>query len=483
MSILKKFLKDTIIYGIAAVLPRAINILLVRLHTQTLAADNYAINTDYYVFAAYFSVVLTYGMETTFFRFFSKESKSSKVLSTAFISLLLSTIGFAILLFLLEDPLHSFLGLDLFVYRLLIATTLMDALAVMPFAYLRVSNKALKFTSFKLINILIYAFFNLLFLWYIPYAMENDMYVPSIFREWFTSYPKVFFIFIANLIASSFTLLLLVPYYLKINYRFDKKLLVKMLYYATPILIAGIAFVTNENLDKLLLGNLTSKTEMGIYAACYKLGVFMSLYIMAFRLGAEPFFFTHADKENAKETYAIIMKWFVVVGAFFMLFVVVFIDLFAGLLIGSKEYYAALEIVPWILLANLFLGMYHNLAIWYKLTDKTKYGMYFSIFGALVTVAANWFLIPIIGFMASAYATVAAYGFMMCLSYFFSRKHYRIPYETLRILVYTILSLAIALFSFYQCRGNMLFSIVSLIFYLGIILIFEKKQLKQLITK
>jgi O-antigen/teichoic acid export membrane protein len=256
-----------------------------------------------------------------------------------------------------------------------------------------------------------------------------------------------------------------------------------MLRYSLPIMIGSLAFVTNENLDKLLLGDLIGKEQMGIYAACYKLGVFMTLYIMAFRLGAEPFFFNHADKERAKETYAKILTWFTILGALFMLIVVVFIDIFAAILLGKPEYFEALQIVPIILLANLFLGIYNNLSIWYKLTDKTKYGMYFSVLGAVITIVFNILMIPKIGFMASAWATLITYGCMMIVSYFIGKKHYPVPYQLKKVGCYVLFATALCWASFSLFRGNSWFSMSTIFSYFGLVFFMEKSTIQQFLKR
>jgi len=256
-----------------------------------------------------------------------------------------------------------------------------------------------------------------------------------------------------------------------------------MLVYGLPIMIGSLAYVTNENLDKLLLGDMLGKEQMGIYAACYKLGVFMTLYIMAFRLGAEPFFFNHAHKENAKETYAKILTWFTIIGALFMLIVVVYINLFAGILLAKPEYYQALAIVPIILLANLFLGIYNNLSVWYKLTDKTKYGMYFSVFGALLTIAFNLIFIPKIGFMASAWATLIAYGTMTIISYFYGKKYYAVPYNISKVILYIVISVGLSFISYYYFKENYLISTLIIIAFVVFIALNEKEELKTIIKQ
>ncbi|NNC69705.1 MAG: oligosaccharide flippase family protein, partial [Flavobacteriaceae bacterium] len=411
MSSLKGFFKDTIIYGIAAVLPRAVNILLTRLHTGKLETDKFAENTWYFVFAAYFIGFLTFGLETAFFRFFTKEKEKGKIVSTSFITLTITIAIFLLTLLLFNDQFAQWLGFSNPQHlKILTLVTALDTFVVIPYAYLRVTNKPVKFASYKIINILIYAFFNLFFLWFVPYALNHNIGLPEFIFKHYRETPTVVYIFIANLIASFITFLLLLPYMLKFKLEFDSALLRKMLNYGIPIMIGTLAYVTNENLDKLLLRDVIGDSQMGIYAACYKLGVFMTLYVMAFRLGAEPFFFNEASKENAKETYAIIMKWFTIIGALFMLMVVVYINIPARLLLARAEYFEALAIVPIILLANLFLGVYNNLSVWYKLTDRTRFGMYFSVLGAILTIGLNLFLIKKYGYMASAWATLVAYG-------------------------------------------------------------------------
>ncbi len=484
MSTLKRFFKDTIIYGIAAVLPRAINIILVKLHTNSLTSDKYAENTIYFVYAAYFNAILTYGMETAFFRFFTKEKEKGKVVSTSFISLLVTTILFLSVMLIYSNNIAIYFGFANPIYfQILILVTTFDTLVVIPYAYLRVANKPIKFAFYKILNILIYAFFNLYFLLYIPYAIKNGAYAPNFITANFEQNPLVLYIFVANLIASLITFLFLSPLIFKFKFIFDKKLLYKMLTYGLPIMIGSLAFVTNENLDKLLISKYLGKDQMGIYAACYKLGVFMTLYIMAFRLGAEPFFFNHAKEKNAKETYAKILTWFIIVGAIFMLIIVAFIDNFANILLGKEEYFEALAIVPIILLANLFLGIYNNLSIWYKLTDKTKYGMYFSIIGAFITIAFNIIFIPKIGFMASAWATLLAYSLMTIISYFYGKKYYTVPYNIKSIFIYLLISVSFSYLSFILFRGNLLISILLISVFVSFILWNEKNEIKQILKK
>lgn len=482
MSNLNRFLKDTIIYGIAAVLPRAINILLVKLHTSTLQSNKYAENTIYFVYAAYFNAILTYGMETAFFRFFTKEKNKGKVISTTFISLLITTLLFLFLMILYSENISTYFGFaEPLYFQILILVTTFDTLVVVPFAYLRVTNRPIRFASYKVLNIVIYATINLYFLLYVPYALKNGNYIPVFVSDHFHEHALVVYIFIANLMASFLTFLILSPILFKFQFSFDKKLLIRMLYYGLPLMIAGIAFITNENLDKLLMTKYLGKETMGIYAACYKLGVFMTLYIMAFRLGAEPFFFNQAKEKNAKKVYAEILNWFAIIGAIILLVIIAYIDGFANLLLGKEEYFQGLNIVPIILLANLFLGIYVNLSVWYKLTDKTKYGMYISLFGAVITIVFNIIFLPRIGYMASAWATLLTYSVMVVISYNFGKKYYTIPYKIKNLFIYLFLSISFAYLSFAFFRGNLFISTLLVIAFIGFTAWNEKKGIQQFI--
>lgn len=484
MSALKRFFKDTIIYGIAAVLPRVINFLLVRVHTDALQTDNYAENTNFYIWAALFSVLLTFGMETAFFRFYKAEEKKDALVSTAFISVFVSAVLFVVLAFTFSDfftTIFDFEGNPLQL-KLLIGILAIDTLAVIPFAYLRASNRPIKYTTIKLINVGIIVAINLLFLKFIPEFRESGKDIPGFLNAIFNSTAIVNFIFIANIIGSAIVLLLLVPYLLKFKWSFNTVLFKRMLSYSWPIAVAGIAYVINENLDKYLIGQYIDKNAMGIYAACYKLAIFMNLYIMAFRLGAEPFFFNHSDHKDAKETYARILNYFIIVGSLVFVGIVVFIDILKQLFI-NQQYWEAIVIVPIILLANLFLGVYHNLAIWYKLTDKTRYAMLFSIIGALITIIINVTLIPKVGFIASAWATLFAYGTMMLLSYFIGKKHYPVPYNLKKSGSYLVASIVISFVSFTYFRENYLIS-VGLVLIFGILIFWnEKKEILAIIKQ
>ncbi|WP_223550175.1 oligosaccharide flippase family protein [Aestuariivivens sp. NBU2969] len=474
MSTLRTFFKDTIIYGLATVLPRLMNFILVPLHTSTLETSSYSDNTTFYVYAAFFNVLLTYGMETAFFRFFSNSSEKGKVFSTALISLTATTVLFFSIVFSFNEQLAALVNLKLNYFNLLIGVLVLDTLVVVPFAYLRAIGRPIKFAVIKLSNITIYVVLNFFFLWAIPkFGIQFFDY---------DSNDLVKYIFIANLLASIATLILLLPYFVKSKIQFDVTIFKQLFRYGWPIMVAGLAYVINENFDKWLLPEMLGKDINGAYSGCYKIAVFMTIFIQGFRLGAEPFFFKHSKETNAKNTYALIMNYFVIFGSFMLIFIVAYLDIFKVFLVKDKSYWIAMDIVPIVLLANLCLGIYFNLAIWYKLTDKTRYGMYLSVIGALITIAFNYIMIPKMGFMASAWATLAAYGVMMVLSYILGQRFYPVPYQLKKIGAFLALALIISLLVLYT-NSNYYLNTVFVLVFLGIVFFSEKKQIKQLLKQ
>jgi O-antigen/teichoic acid export membrane protein len=312
LSSLKSFFKDTVIYGIAAVLPRVISIAIVPVFTAVLAKDEFSDQTTWYVYAAFINVLLTLGMETAFFRFYTTEKNKENVLSSSFSLLIFSSLSFALIGTLLSKYFSPSLGFsDPLFIQILVWTTALDTLVVIPFALLRVSNRPIKFMVIKLLNVLIYFLLTSFFLLLLPkYAVSNSELLHN-FGINIPYKPSVFHIIISNLFASFITLLLLAPEIFKIKWSLDKELIHRMLRYSMPIMIGGIAYAINENIDKLIIQKLMDKEANGVYAACYKLGVFMTLYITAFRMGAEPFFFNQAASSDAKQKYSKIMTWFV----------------------------------------------------------------------------------------------------------------------------------------------------------------------------
>lgn len=469
MFSLKRFFQDSIIYGVAAVLPRVINFLLVRVHTDALPPNTYAINTDFYIWAALFSIVLTLGFETTFFRFYKEEKLRDKLVGTSMITLLGWVSIFILSFILFFSGIQDTLGFGEHPMRLKVFMSIMvlDTLALIPFAYLRASGKPIKYTTIKLVNVGVIVVIQLFALRWIPNWLENGISLPSGLVNLFTAQPKVEYIFISNLLGSLLSLLLVLPFILKFKWQWDTTLWKKMLRYSYPIVLAGLAYAINENLDKWLIGEYLDKDTEGLYAAAYKLAIFMNLYIMAFRLGAEPLFFNISDATHARETYARVMKYFVMVGTVALMGVVLLMDIFKHFI--NPEYWVALDIVPIVLLANLFLGMYHNLSIWYKNIDQTKYGMFFSWIGAILTIAINIIFLPKYGYMVAAYATLIAYATMFAISYLYSRKKYPIPYNMKEIFGYLTVGVIISFVLYYKFTMPWYVGAIILLCYMGIL--------------
>ncbi len=415
-------------------------------------------------YLVFFNVVLSYGMETAFFRFYNSEDKKDKVITTSMISLLASTLlFFGISMFFKEDIAHwSNKNVDYIFYTILILT--LDALVIIPFSKLRAEGRPIKYAVIKIGNVVINLSLNFFFLVFLPKWAQNNSLLEGIYFENF----QIGYIFVSNVIASLFTLLMLLPDYFKLKWQFDVVLWKKMMHYGFPILIAGIAFAINEHFDKILLEWMhVDLAHIGAYSACYKIGMFMVLFRTAYTLGIEPFFFSHAKNKNAPQTYAEITKYFVIFGSFMSLGVIVFADVLKVFLVPREEYWIAMNIVPLIVIANFFLGIYTNLSVWYKLIDKTKIGAYISIVGALVTLLFNYILIPYIGFMGSAIATILAYGIMMIISYKLGQINYPIPYDKKKIGFYLGLSVLLSMLSFYIpiLRETYVFGIASLLIF------------------
>ncbi|MDC1259905.1 oligosaccharide flippase family protein, partial [Flavobacteriaceae bacterium] len=461
---------------------RMLSFILVRLHTDKSVLQNVSDYGDVSVIFAYFvlfNVILAYGMETAFFRFLNKESAKEKVLSTSSISLFLTSLGFLGLGLLFQQQIADLTRINVNYITLVVWILFLDALVIIPFAYLRAQGKPIKYSIVKVTNVIVNLGLNLFLLLYLQaLAIDNSIwdsiYVPNF---------EVSYIFIANLVASGVTLLILLPFYFKIKYKIDSELWKKMLRYALPVLVSGIAFSINETFDRVLLERLLpesiAKTSIGMYSACYKLALFMMLFATAYRLGIEPFIFSQSKTKDAAKNYAKILEFFVICGALILLVVVVFIDILKGILIPNEAYWDAMKVVPILLLAYLFLGIYHNLSVWYKITDRTKFGAYISVFGAVVTLLINVIFISTFSYMASAVATLVAYLSMTVLSYYFGRKHYPIPYNLKKIATYLTLTIFLSALSFYQFRAQYFIGAALVGLLLIIIWFNEKATIKQ----
>jgi O-antigen/teichoic acid export membrane protein len=486
LGVLKTLFKQTFIYGLATVLPRMLSFILVPLYTTKGVLSSVAEYGQVSVIFSYFvlfNVVLAYGMETAFFRFFNKEDDKNQVVGTSTISLIITSFGFFILALIFQNQIAFFIDIDVKYINLVIWILLLDALTIIPFAWLRATQRPMRYAFIKILNVIINLGFNLFFLLVLKNLASKVTFFESIYRPNF----EISYIFIANLIASGITLLIVVPFYVKTKYVFNKELWKSMMRYAFPVLVAGIAFSINETFDRILLKELLppdiADTDIGMYSACYKIALFMTLFATAYRLGIEPFFFSHAKSKNPQKNYATILEFFVAFGSVILLSVVVFADVLKPYIVRSEAYWEAMWVVPIILIANFCLGIYHNLSVWYKITDKTKFGAYISIVGAVVTLVLNILFIKEFSYKASAVATLVAYSIMMILSYYYGRKYYPIPYNLKKIGLYLILSIGFSLLSFYKFREEYIIGIPMLVVFLTIIFISEKNQLKQLLKK
>ncbi|WP_461587307.1 oligosaccharide flippase family protein [Winogradskyella sp.] len=480
MTAFSKLFKQTFIYGLATVLPRMLSFLLVPLYTSEAVLANpseYGKVSVIFSYFVLFNVLLAYGMETAFFRFFNKETDKNKVVSTSTISLIITSLGFFALAMVFQNQIASVIDIDVKYIKLVIWILLLDALVIIPFAWLRANEKPMQYAIIKILNVAVNIGLNLFFLLVLKSLANNG----SVFKSIYIPNFEISYIFIANLVASAITLVAMFSFFTKLTYKFDKELWKQMLRYAIPVLVAGIAFSINETFDRILLKELLpsdiAEREIGMYSACYKLALFMTLFATAYRLGIEPYFFSHANTKNPQKNYANILEFFVAFGSIILLAVVVFADVLKPLIIRSEAYWEAMWIVPIILLANFCLGIYHNLSVWYKITDRTRFGAYISVLGAIITLVINILFIQKYSYKASAIATLVAYASMMLLSYGFGRKYYPIPYNLKKIGVYLTVSIMLSVISFYKYRGDYIVGISLLVVFLGLVIMLEKKQL------
>jgi len=473
----------------SSIIGRFLNWWLVPYYSRLFLPDVYAVVTNLYAYVAFLLILLTYGMETGFFRFASKSDNPKKVYSTSVISLFFTTISFILLLLVFKNDIAQLINYeDHSEYILWLSIIVgLDAFTAIPFAKLRLENRPLKFALIKFINIGFNIGFNLFFLSLCPYLLKQN---PDSFVSVFYS-PNigVGYVLISNLLATSITLILLLPEILKISFEFDKKLLLKMLDYSFPVLIVGLAGMVNQNIDKILIPFLVHEErdamyQLGIYGANYKIAVLMNMFIQAFRYAFEPFFFSRGTAKDDKKVHAVIMNYFVIFGLLIFLGIMLYIDI-VKILIDSS-YHEGLKIVPIILLANLFLGIYYALSLWYKLVDKTRYGAYIAIIGAIITLILNIVLIPLLGYMGSAIAVFVCFFTMMVISYFMGQKFYPISYNVKSIGMYTAVALALYFLSTLTTSFTAIYKFglntALFIVFLAYIYFKEKNSIKQILN-
>jgi len=486
MSIIRKLVSQTAIYGLSSIFGRFLNYLLVPLYTYYFSPAEYGVVSEFYAYSGFFSVLLLAGFETGYFRFRNKDNTGADVAySTALIFVVLVNLIFFLGITLANTQLSAVLKYSLHPEYVLWFSIILvlDAVAAIPFARLRAENRALRFAAIKVTEILVTVLLSLFFIIYCPkvYVQNPHSWVEQVYN------PTVGlgYIFIANLIASGCKFLLLLPQLGGLVWGFDRQLFVRMLSYSLPMVVIGFAGIINEMLDRALLKYLlpydvqTNLKMLGIYSACYKLSILMSLFIQAFRYAAEPFFFSYSGKSDAREVYAQVLKFFVIFCVFIFLLVTLYIDFFKYFL--GSEFREGLEVVPILLLANLSLGIYVNLSIWYKLTDRTLMGAFVSLGGALLTVTLNIWWIPVFSYVGSAWATLVCYASMAVVSYLLGRKYYPVDYDIKRILAYV--ALGVVLFLIRGMVGKdinwqpWLLSSALMLIYLLTITLFERRQL------
>jgi O-antigen/teichoic acid export membrane protein len=480
---IKKLAGQTVIYGLSTMLGRFLNYLLVYVHTQALQPYLYGKLTYFYSNTAIFLVLLTFGLETGFFRFASKKEENySKTLGTTFYSVLFTSTIFIITSILLKDKWQGYFQINNFrMVGYFIAIISLDVISAIPFAKLRIDERPIKFMVIKLtgigINIGLNLFYLVLCRHYFIEGSENILariYNPELALD---------YVLIANLIGSGITFLLLMPEIFAVKPQFDFDLLKRMLKFSFPILLIGLAGMLNDQIDKILIPKLINNphpmAQLGIYGANFKLSVLMVLFIQMFRYAAEPFFFKNAEDKNAKKLYADVMNYFIIFGLIIFLGVMFYIDILKYFI--DVEYREGLYVVPILLIAKLIFGIVFSLSIWYKVTDKTQYGILVAGVGAIITILLNVILLPKIGYIGSAYASLASYSTMLVISYMLSIKHYLIPYNFKKIGFYFITAFAIYGFAKYlDIDNNMLKYSVHTLLIIGFIAIAYYNEIKNI---
>ena len=451
MAGLKALAKDTAIYGLSSIVGRFLNYLLVPLYTATLSAASggYGVITNVYAYTALLLVILTYGMETTFFRFANKEGEDPRrVYSTALMAVGFTSLVFIVLVLTFISPISAAMGYaehPSYVWVMAV-TVALDAFQCIPFAYLRYKKRPVKFAALKLANIVMSIALNLVFFLALPAWYEStggDGFVSKIYS------PEVGvgYAFYINLFCSGALMFLLVKELTGFKYVFDRALMRRMLSYSWPILVLGIAGILNQTADKILFPYIykgaDAHAQLGIYGAASKIAMIMAMITQAFRYAYEPFVFGKAKDKDNRDTYAKAMKYFVIFTLLAFLAVIGYMDILKHL-IGS-DYWEGLKVVPIVMAAEIMMGVYFNLSFWYKLIDKTIWGAWFSGAGCLVLVIVNVVFVPRYGYMACAWAGCAGYSTAMLLSYFVGQKHYPINYPVKDMALYVVVAVVLCL--------------------------------------
>jgi len=455
----RKLAGQTVIYGIGTIVPRFLHYaVLTPFYTRIFVEkSDYGIVTELYAWMVLLLVILTYGMETGFFRFVQKKEEADRVYSTSLISLFITSTLFVVLVNIFIVPVSIAMNYsnNQDYIRMFAAILAVDAFTAIPFAMLRKENRPILFSTIKIINVFVTLGLVVFLLKIAPGIYEKST---GWFRTFYNPDYKVGYIFVANLISSITTLLILTPYIFRSKFVFDTAIWKKMILYSFPLLLAGISGSINDALDKVLLRRIIGGDEglavVGEYGAAYKIAVLMALFIQMFRFAAEPFFFERARHSDAKDTYAFVMKYFIII----MLIIYLGINLYISGIqyIVGRNYREAMNIVPIISMAYLFYGIYINHSIWYKLTDMTRFAVYITLIGAIITVSMNVLLIPKLGYMASAWAHVGCYGVMIIMSFLFAEKRYKVNYNMIGFIPYFIMAIGMVLFGYFFNYPNLI---------------------------
>lgn len=500
MSTAKKFAGQTAVYGLSTIAGRVLSFFLTPIYTRTYSTKVYGIFGNLYSYASMLNALLAFGMETTFFRYLNKRPDDKQlVYNNTFGAILAVCVLFFLCTFPFAHLITTWIRIDsstplpdyVLYIKFFIGTLIVDALCVIPFAKLRADGRPGRYALLKFINVVMFVSLNLIFIFAIPFFIKHNLPGGEWMNTWFRK-SWVGYVFLSNFIANSATGLMLLPEFLKLRPKFSKSLFAEMLVYSWPVLIANFSYLVNENLDKILLGKLLplneSATQVGIYSACAKISIFLSIFVNAFRLGAEPFFFSHAKNKNATQTYARIMQYFVIAVCMIFVALVANIELLKYFIKGkdatqTQLYWSGISVIPVLLFGYVSLGIYMNLSVWYKLTDQTKYGLYISGIGALVTIVLNVIFIPYYGYIASAWISLTAYTTMMVLSFIWGQIHYPIPYDLKKNMAYIIISLVLVYISFSIFKRNIYISNALFVLFAMGALYVERKELKAIFSK
>ena len=479
MAGIKSLAKDTVIYGSSSIIGKFLNWLLVPYYVRVLARiADYGIVTNIYGYTALLTVLLTYGMETGFFRFANKkEEDPTKVYSTTMLSVGLSSILFVLLFFWFLNPISSAMGYAGFEEYLgiMFTTVAVDAFMSIPFAYLRYKNRPIRFAAIKMLFVFMNIVFNIFFLSICPIIYKHH---PELISWFYRPDYGVGYIFWSNLLATCTQFLFLLPEIRAARFQLDFNLLKRILKYSLPLLVLGLAGIMNQTIDKIIFPFLYNgtfeegQTQLGIYGACFKIAVVMVMFTQAFRFAYEPFFFANNKNRDDRQVYADVMKYFIIFSLIIFLCVMFYMDLIKRFV--TPEYYDGIRVVPIVMIGMLFFGIYFNLSLWYKLTDETKWGAYFSTIGFVIMVAVMVIFVPHYGYMAAAWGSFIAYLITMLLSYFIGQKKYPIKYDLKTIGLHFALALilyAVSLLVHFEHTGMRLgFNTLLLIIYLFVVI-------------